>query len=113
MNALIEFYQKVDCLLLSTIGLHIVLQQRPVFSQSKVRRELCFYVWRILEGKLLRIWLKKEIKRIDDCHIRHKIHFKGKNTGFFRKNKPSLKISERILLPVQKVFFGMDIQGIA
>ena len=55
----------------------------------------------------------KKIERVDHRHIGNHFHFNTECPGFVGKNHPGQNIAERVLLPIDKVVFRLNVQAVA
>ena len=66
----------------------------------------------VLERPVLGAFLDKEIKRIDDRHVRDQVNIDAQQTRFFSEHQACLEIPERILLPVDEMLLRLNFQRI-
>jgi hypothetical protein len=66
----------------------------------------------IVEGKRLGVRFQKKVERVIDHHVGHKIDFHLKFTNWFGVDDPCQIVAVRILLPVQKIAFGLDLESV-
>ena len=85
---------------------------RSVFGNFEVGRQFLAQLAVIGKREMLGVFLDKEIKRIDDDHVRQQIHFDRHGLGFFREHDPCQDVAEGILLPVEKMILRGDPQRI-
>src|SRR5690348_8673579 len=62
---------------------------------------------------MLRLWLNKKVKGIDDDHVGNHLNVEGERRCLFREDYSCLKITKWILLPVDEVICRVDLQRIA
>jgi hypothetical protein len=67
----------------------------------------------IVERESFGMGLKKKIKGIIDHHISHQIDFDVEFPHLFREDETGEVVAVGILLPVEKIAFGLDAEGIA
>ncbi len=79
----------------------------------KIRAEFAFQTIRILEWKILGELVDEKIERIDDGHVSHQIDRDLQRFSFLREHQTGDPVAERILLPVQKMSGGFDVERIA
>ena len=66
-----------------------------------------------MEGVFLRVGLQEEIEGIDDGQVRHQIHFHYEFLDGIGEDGARQVIALRVLLPVQEVRLGFDVQRVA
>ena len=82
---------------------------RPCFSCFQIGHQFFLELGIILKREFLSRLFHKKIKWIDDLHPGNDLYFDTKLSGFFRKNDPRLIITERVLLPVDKMLLRPDL----
>ena len=112
-QALVELHQKIDrARALARDRLEKVTEQRCQRRGCKIGRELTQLLGLILEWKVLRVLLEKEIEWIEHGHFGDQIHLDPKLGRLVRKNEPREIVRLRILLPVDEMIRRCDAQGI-
>ena len=91
----------------------IGLQGRAIVLDLEVGRELSRQLRRIGERHGLGIGLDEEVERIDHRHLGGEVHLDAELADRLGKHQPRQPVSERILLPVDEVRRGRDLQGVA
>ena len=110
----IQLHQEVDHAAAGTRNrLQVTDQSRACRAHLQVGRQVvCQLRWTI-PGEVLRFRLQKEIKRVDDRHVGHQVDLDHQFSGGLGEHQAGLVIALRILLPVNQVCAGMDIQRVA
>ena len=65
------------------------------------------------EGRFFGVGFQEEVEGIDDRHFGDQIDLHQKLAGLFREYKAREIIGLRVLLPIQEMLLGRDLQGIA
>ena len=87
-------------------------KQRTIFDDFEIGRQLLDVLVFILKGKLAGIFLYEKIKRIDDRHFSDYLHGHLEFLHLVVHHHTGQVVAERILLPVDEMFFGFNIQRI-
>ena len=66
----------------------------------------------VAEREVFGVLFDKEIKRVDHRHVGDDFDLYRQAAGFLRKHQTCLKVAVRVLLPVNKVRFGLDFQAV-
>src|SRR4029077_13403237 len=82
-------------------------------ASLEIGGELPFHNWIVLEGNFLGVFFQKEVKGIDDRHVRDEIDFDGKFRSFVREHESCEMVAVRILLPVNKMAGRRNFKRIA
>ncbi len=110
----VEIADEVDRRLL--FGAHlakVTLQIRTCGVRHQIGRQLLLQVIGVGEGPVLGAFLDEEVERVDDRHVGDEIDRDGKFRRLLRHHDTRQEIAERILLPVEKMRLGRDVQRIA
>ena len=116
-QVLIEAHQKIHqrlrlALRLAELG-QPRLQARPDRLGHQVRIEILQRQVVVVERIPLGALFEEEVERIEHRELRHEIDPHHQFVDLVGKYRARLKIAERILLPVEEVALGFDVQGIA
>ena len=88
------------------------MQPRAVLAHFQVRAQRFAQRRRVFEGKCFRIRLEEEIEGIDDGHVRHQAHLHLELALGLREHDAGHEVPEGILLPIEEMPRGMDLEGI-
>ena len=90
-----------------------LLEWRAVGAHLEERREVFLQPRLVGERELLRGRLEEEVERIEDRHLRDEIDFHEQLTRLLREHDTPEVIAVRILLPVDEVRFGREVERVA
>ena len=118
LQLLIDQHQKIDDVAAGdiTTGAKTIepsLQQGAGCFLLQIGRKLGRKLSRICKGEYFRVGLDKKIERVDHRHIGDQIHRNTEFSRSVRKHEPRYVITVSVLLPIDKVFIGNDVQRIA
>ena len=82
-------------------------------GQFHERREFLLQPRVVGEGILLRRVFEKKVERVVNRHLRDQFDLDAQLGAFFREDEASVPVGERILLPVQEMFLGLNLQRVA
>ncbi|CAB4583968.1 unannotated protein [freshwater metagenome] len=82
---------------------HLAMIRLQLVSQHRV----------VFEGHSLRLRFQEEVERIVHRHLRHQIYFHAELRRFLRKHQTREVVRLRVLLPVDEMLAGRDLQRVA
>ena len=110
----VELDQKIDRAVgLARNILQIRREQRPLLRGRKIRRKLDLEIVGVFKRITGGITSDKEVKRIDDRHLRGEVDFDLQLRRLLRKHKARQPVALRILLPVHEMICRRDLERIA
>ena len=113
VQTLVDLHQKIDgALALAVHAGQVFLEQRGFAVFVQIRLQLFFEAVRILERHLFGRGLEKEVKRVEHGHFGDHIHRDLEGGGFARKDQSRLVIGKGVLLPVDEMFCGFDLEAV-
>ncbi len=81
-------------------------------ARQQERHELALFRGLVLERESLRVRLQEEVERIDHRHFGGQIHLDAQLPRELREDQPRQVVRLRILLPVDEMLRGIDLQRI-
>ena len=107
----IEGNEKINAALLCPRDrCHVFIEQFAACHLIEIGRQLVPLPVFVGERKLLGVRLKEEIEGIDDRHLGHQIDFDPEFARLLREDQPGQVVALWILLPVDEVLFGPDLE---
>ena len=89
-----------------------VHEARPALLDLEVRRQLLRDLLGVGEGVLLGVLLEEEVERVDHRHVGDQVDLDGELRRPLEKDEPREIVAERVLLPVDEVLLGRDLQRV-
>ena len=83
---------------------------RPRRLEFEIGRQLDFQFPLVAERKLLRVRLHKKVERIDNREVRRQIDFNLQFRRLLGKHNPRQPVAMRVLLPVDEMLGGRDLE---
>jgi hypothetical protein len=90
----------------------VFLEQRFAAEHDEVWREVALVHALVAKRKGLRVRLEEEIERIEHRHLGDQVHLDAQLARLLREDVAGEVVSLRILLPVDEMLFGCDLQRI-
>ena len=113
LQALVQLDQEIDRAPRSLVDRRQeAAQLRSGLAVRNVRAKIVFEVGLVAERKCLGGWLEKKIERVIDRHLDHQANGQQQLLRLFGKDQPGQVVGERILLPVDEVALGRNVQRI-
>ena len=113
MQALVGLHQKVDAALdFAVLAVQVFLEMRLQGQLDQIRLQLVLQRVAVLERHLFGRGFNKEVKGVEHRHLGDQIYRHLELRGFFGKHQARLVVGKRVLLPVDKVLFGLDAQAV-
>ena len=114
LQPLVEIDQEIDRLALGAVDARQPLaQQRAVVGDLQIGRQLLAQIRRILERIVIGRLLQEEIEGVDGDHLGDHIDLDRQPPRLLRKDQPGQIVAEGVLLPVDEMPFGFDLERIS
>ena len=89
-----------------------VLEERAGGFHDEVRREVLAQLGVVVEGPLRRGLVDEEVERVDDGHVRDEVDGDRELADGIGEDEAREVVAERVLLPVDEVLAGRDLQAV-
>jgi hypothetical protein len=107
----VEIDEKVDR---GALAARDEVEQRLELRTDLLELEIGFQFVRedgvVGEGVVIGVGFEEEVERVDRRHVGGQLDLDLELVGLFRERQPRLKITERVLLPVDEMLLGRDLQ---
>ena len=114
LQSLVELDQEVAGLaLLARDAVEVLLERRCRGRLDHVRCQLMRQRRFVLERKILRRRLEKEVERVEHRHLGHEVDLDAERRGLVGEHQPREVVRLRVLLPVDEMLFGLDPHRVA
>ena len=110
----IQLHQKID-------GTHFLAgdafqqgsEHVPFLGTLQIRLQLFFQLLLVGERKVFGVLFNKEIERVNHRHVGDDFDFNSQTLGLLREHQSRLEVAIGVLLPVDKVLFGLNLQAVS
>ena len=113
LQALVQADQEVDGALLSALdALQVAAEGRRRRVLGQVGGEFFLQQRRVVEGEVLGLGLQEEVEGVEHRHLGDQVNADLEHAGRLGEHQPRLPVGERVLLPVDEVLRGFDLERI-